>query len=1269
MATYLTPDSPLSTFENDSEGGTLPTSRNRMWRIAADTGGTFTDCHGIAPDGHEHRVKVLSTGCLRATIREIIEPRTLVLQGRRDVSADFFSGFIVRPVSAAQQEVRVQRSQERDNDTMLELDVRDSAALNLFHAGAAVELTTGEAAPVLGARLLTSTAPGAEFPPVHFRLATTRATNALLERKGSRVAFFITAGFGDLLLIGDQRRRHLFALKHEPREVHYDTVCEVHERLGATGKAITTLDVEALRAAAMPCVQHGITTAAVSLLHSDVNPAHEQQVRDVLLQCGFTHVSLSSELAPFIRILPRAQSAVVNAYLTGPVSQFITDVSSPLPQDGSSTLLMMTSAAGLEPASSIKPKDLLLSGPAAGVLGALHAAQRLGFTRIITFDMGGTSTDVARLDGAAGYRFTQTVGGITLLSPSVAIETVAAGGGSICAWTPQGLTVGPQSAGSDPGPACYGKGGPLTVTDVNLLMGRFDPARAPIPLSRESAEVRLTELLHTVNAEAHRGLSREELLKQLLALATEHMADAIRKISVLEGYRPSDYALLAFGGAGPQHACDVAENLGITTILAPHHAGILSAVGLQEALPERFAEKQVLRLLEEISPEVPTLLQELRASAETQLASVPSQAHLPHTSSPHTTATFRQIAELRLKGQETPLQIEFEDPKTLHRTFAQRYTHLFGYTPPAGKPVELVSLRVIARAATNEDLPPLDRKTTSEVNGPQLVQDAFSTLVISHGWSGTDHPGAGWILRKATTSGAGAPSGDEKSIPPDLMRHRFTSIVEDMGALLRRTALSTNIRERLDFSCALLDAEGRLVVSAPHIPVHLGALGVCVREVMKVCELREGDTIITNHPAFGGSHLPDVTLITPVHDDEHRLLGIVANRAHHAEIGGKSPGSMPANATSLVEEGVVIPPMILRRDGVVNLDSMRALLTQAPYPTRGIEDNLADLQAQLAANLLGTDRLRELARVADTNEAMHWLLRESRLLMRRFLDSIPEGSAEESLDDGHLIRVALRKKSERLQLDFTGTSGQHPANLNATPAILRSTVLYVLRLALQEDLPLNEGLLEDVDTILPEGSFLSPIFTDDPAQCPAVVGGNTEVSQRVVDTLLKALKLQASSQGTMNNFLFGNARFGYYETLCGGTGAGPGFHGSDAMHSHMTNTAITDPEIIERRYPVRLRQFAIRRESGGKGEWNGGNGILREVEFLEPLTISLLTQHRKVAPYGVDGGGAGVCGKQTLVHAEGTEEELPSSVTRDVHAGDRLRIETPGGGAWGGVAH
>lgn len=1221
------------------------------WKIAADTGGTFTDCHALTPAGEERRVKVLSSGILRARV-ERWDEQVAVLAQTWQMQDGFFNGWTLRTASDAGDSSIIRRS--RVHKERLQLEFYETP--HQTPPGSLVELTSGEAAPVVGARLLTGTQLGRSFPPLQFRLATTRATNALLERKGTPVAFFVTRGFADLLRIGDQRRPQLFALHHAPQEVHYAAVCEVKERLAAAGSVITGLDEAALRARALELVQSGLVTAAVSLLHSDIQPAHELAVEKILRECGFQHVSLSSRLAPFIRILPRAQSAVANAYLTGPVEQFIRDVAPPI-AEGQDTvpLSLMTSAAALEPSATIQPKDLLLSGPAAGALGALHAAQRLGFTRIITFDMGGTSTDVARLDGAVAYRFTQTVGGITLLSPSVAIETVAAGGGSICHLTPQGLAVGPQSAGSDPGPACYGKGGPLAITDVNLLLGRFDPARAPIPLSLEAAEARLQELLAATNAQKPTPLTREELLHQLLALATERMADAIRKISVLEGYDPAEYALLAFGGAGPQHACDVAARLGMTTVLAPHHAGILSAVGLQEALPEKFAEKQVLQPLEVISLSLPGLLAGLAAEA---------QSALPEGG---IGSTIRQLAELRLRGQDTPLQIEFVDSSNLARDFAARYTHLFGYAPPSTKPVELVSVRVIATSAAPATATAADAANLPEpVKGPLLVQDAFSTLLVAPGWTAQDHPALGWVLKQEEAQKGSTPA----SIPSDLFRHRFSGIVEDMGALLRRTALSTNIRERLDYSCALLSPEGRLVVSAPHIPVHLGALGVCVREVLKVCPVQPGDTLITNHPAYGGSHLPDVTLITPVFDASSNLLGFVANRAHHAEIGGLSPGSMPANARTLPEEGVVIFPQYLRRGGEVLWEEIRSLLTTAPHPTRSVEDNLADLQAQLAANLLGAERLLRLipegAAPAILPQQMQSILDQSSHIMRAFLDRIPAGEAEEPLDDGRLIHVRLSQEDGRLRLDFSGSGSQHPGNLNATPAIVSSAVLYVLRLVLQEDLPLNEGLLEDVDIILPEGSFLNPNFNDNPP--PAVVGGNTEVSQRVVDTLLKALGIQACSQGTMNNFLFGNARFGYYETLCGGTGASEGHPGSSALHSHMTNTAITDVEVIERRYPVRLHQFAIRSGSGGQGIHPGGDGVVREFEFLEPLTVSVLTQHRVTAPYGLRGGGPGSCGRQTLVPADGRAPEiLPSSATFNVQPGDRTIMETPGGGGWGGV--
>jgi 5-oxoprolinase (ATP-hydrolysing) len=1216
-----------------------------MWRIAADTGGTFTDCHAISPEGSEHRAKVLSSGCLRAIAHPTGNHHTIRLSEHWNQPEAFFRGFTLRCLTASGSSHTIVDSKLEGQYTLVEID----PPTTIEAEGALVELASNEAAPVLAARLITHTPLDQPFPKIDFRLATTRATNALLERKGTDVVLFITQGLADLLIIGDQRRQDLFALQHTPRHVHYKEVCEVNARLSADGQVLVPLDENAILESARGIIARGIHCAAVALLHSDINPSQENRIRQLLLQAGFQHVSLSSELAPFIKILPRTQSAVANAYLTGPVNQFIRDVESPL--SAGSTLHLMTSAASLEPASSIHPKDLLLSGPAAGALGALNAARDLGYSKIITFDMGGTSTDVARLDGVVSYRFHQNVGGLTLLSPSVSIETVAAGGGSICSWTPSGLAVGPHSAGSDPGPACYGKGGPLTVTDVNLLLDRFDANRAPIPLQRAAARSRLVELQGQIRKQSGREMSESELLHALLALANQHMADAIRKISVLEGYDPSDYALLAFGGAGPQHACDLATSLGMSTILIPHHAGILSAVGLQQASAERFAQRQILQPLDQIQPELPLILSDLSHDAAKQLLTLTRNDETP---------ILRSIAELRLVGQDTPLQIEFNDPASLQEDFRQRYQNLFGYPSPATKKIELVSLRVIATATAIFGMG-TPSAPTQTIQGPDLIQDGFSTLVITSDWQAQQHPPLGWMLHRHPATHT-SPTSHHPSI--DLLRHRLHGIVEDMGALLRRTALSTNIRERLDFSCALLTPEGTLITSAPHIPVHLGALGVCVRTVLQQHPPQPGDTFITNHPAYGGSHLPDVTLITPVFDQQNQLIGIIANRAHHAEIGGLSPGSMPANATTLEQEGVIIPPMPIVRQGQPQFDLVRQRLVQATYPTRAIEDNLADLHAQLAANRLGAERLIKLHHESpDLPQSMQNILAESRRVMQQFIPNLATGSAEEYLDDGSKICVSITSNPTSISIDFTGTSSQHSGNLNATPAIVHSAILYVLRLALQQNLPLNEGLLTDVQIHLPAGSLLNPNFNTSPL--PAVVGGNVEISQRVVDTLIKALNLQACSQGTMNNFLFGNDQFGYYETICGGTGAGPGYHGSDACHSHMTNTAITDPEVLERRYPVRLHRFAIRPHSGGNGRWNGGNGVIREIEWLAPLTVSLLTQHRTTSPYGKEGGQNGQSGQQFLVSPHRPPQALPSSITFNVEPQDRLIIETPGGGGWG----
>ncbi len=1182
------------------------------WRIAADTGGTFTDCHAIDPEGREFRCKVLSTGHLRATWQDNR------LCGLPELRSGLLCGFSVR--SLTHPESRTIISHGENGCVTL-----DSPPPSEWQNGILLELFTGEEAPVLGARILTHTPLGFAFPQMQFRLATTRATNALLERKGSRVALFITQGFGDLLQIGDQRRSDLFALRHASRPIFHELACEVPERISIDGTVLTPLNEAVVSACANDALSKGINTAAVCLMHGHAHPAHELRIGDILRECGFKHVVLSHETAAFAKLLSRAQSTVADAYLHAPVQSFLHSIRTISP-----AMQVMTSSGGLKAADDIRPKDMLLSGPAGGAIGAANFARRLGFGQIITLDMGGTSTDVARIAERPGYRFTQEVAGMKLLAPSIHIETVASGGGSICRMTHQGLAVGPESAGSNPGPACYGKGGPLTITDVNLLLGRFDANKAPIPLDLKAAQQRLSEL----HAQTDGSLSEEQLLLALLRLAIEHMTDAIRRISIGEGYDPADHVLLAFGGAGPQHACAIAENLGIRTILVPKHAGILSAVGLQEAIAERIDEKEYRMPLEDF---------------------------LSHAAdSSDTSNNITRIAELRLYGQDLPLQVEYQNAHDLPQLYIQSYLRLFGYPPPDNRTIELVSLRSIlresAQAPTSGALPNSSPLSPT----PTLIQDTFSTLVVAPGWSVDHIPDHGHVLRRDSTTTSTA------TLHHDLLRHRFNAIVTDMGALLCRTAISTNIRERLDFSCALLDPLGRLLSSAPHIPVHLGALGECVRTVANTIAMKPGDTIITNHPAFGGSHLPDVTLITPVFDSA-RLIGYIANRAHHAEIGGITPGSMPAHAMRLIEEGVVIAPQHLICAGKSCFDEISRLLTSAPHPTRNLADNLADLHAQLAANLQGAERLKALA--SDSlSENMQSILDHSGEVMRAQTERFGEkASAIGKLDDGRQIAVSITKTrtgcNASLRIDFTGTSSVHPHNLNATPAIVRSAILYVMRLWLQEDLPLNEGLMEPLEIILPV-SMLNPVFTGDSANDPAVVGGNVEVSQRLVDTLIQALDLQACSQGTMNNFLFGGVDFGYYETIGGGSGAGEGYNGSHALHTHMTNTAITDPEILESRYPVRLCQFAIRHGSGGDGKWRGGDGLVREFQFLQPLTVSMLTQHRIEAPYGLHGGQSAQKGRQRLIRG-GLEMELEGCASFPVKPGDRVIVETPGGGGFG----
>ncbi len=1248
----------------------------RPWRIRVDTGGTFTDCLAVAPNGAVRRAKVLSTGALRGAVRERLDARHLAVEQRWGACDDLAKGFSFAALGT------------EPVATVIAFDAEASVlafdAPVLVEPGMRFEVRGAEEAPLLAARLVTATPAGRDLPPIEMRLATTRGTNALLERRGARCAFFVTRGFGDLLEIGDQRRPDIFALDIvKPRPLP-EAVVEVAERLAADGSVLEPPDLGAVAAAGRRLVAGGITTAAVALLHSHVNPAHEELVGNVLSGVGFDHVTCSCHLAPLIKLLPRAETAVVEAYLAPVLRGYLDRVGAGL---SGGVLHVLTSAGGLVRDTACRASRMLLSGPAGGVAGAAAAGRRSGFTRIIGFDMGGTSTDVARCDGAFEYRFEHRVGDARLAAPALDIETVASGGGSICDLDPRGLPrVGPGSAGASPGPACYGAGGPLTLTDVNLLLGRLDPDRFEIPIDVAAAEA----ALEAVAAASVPRPPRDEVLLGFLRIADERMAGAIAEVSVRRGHDPADHALVAFGGAGGQHACAVADLLGIRTVLLPADASLLSAAGLGAAVFERFSQRQVLRPLDEVAGVLGLWLDELAATAtaEVRAEGVPAGAM----------ARSRGLVSLRLLGQESSIQVDLVPD--LAAVFARRYRDLYGHAPP-DRPVEVESIRAVVSSSPapeppapagaaphdaaarrravahlggrRQAVPIFEREELlpgAALRGPALVLEAHSAAVIESGWAGMmDGAGALVLRRDGRAAAPGSGSGSGGAAQESLFAHRFETIATRMGLLLERTALSTNVKERLDFSCALLNSAGRLLVNAPHIPVHLGALGACVRAVAGRVNLRDGDVAVTNHPAFGGSHLPDVTVITPVFHGA-TVLGYVASRAHHGEIGGTRPGSMPPSARTLAEEGVVIPPMHLVRGGRSCFGDVERLLAGGPWPSRAIAENLADLRAALAANRHGASALRALAAEhgAEVVAAQMALLedraeRGARAALRRLEPGRREASV--SLDDGSPIRVSIEIGDGAAIVDFTGSAPVHPGNLNATPAIVGSAVIYVLRLVAGAELPLNEGLLRAVRIIVPPG-ILDPCFGDDPARAPAVSGGNVETSQRLVEALLLALGVAAASQGTMNNVVIGNGRFSYYETIGGGAGATPEAPGADAVHTHMTNTRITDPEILEHRYPIRVERFERRRGSGGRGAHRGGDGIVRELRFLEPVSISLLTQHRESGPPGCAGGGAGLPGRQRLLRAAGgAASELRAVDGCEASPGDRLLVETPGGGAWG----
>ncbi|CAN5131594.1 hydantoinase B/oxoprolinase family protein [soil metagenome] len=1272
-----------------------PNPKPTPWKLYIDTGGTFTDCMAVDPDGGEHRCKVLSSSSLRGLVVGGEYSKDVKIKLDQNLPDGFFNGFELLLLDKPETIFYI-TGFDSDSSTLSldrEIDLRGKGNLP-------AELRSPEEAPILGARMITKTPINQEFPPMHMRLSTTKGTNALLERGGAKTLFLITEGFRDLLHIKNQQRPDLFALDIRKAKPFYHHIVEVPERVDAGGNVIKPLNKVVLKRRLEPCLDE-IEAAGICLMNSYKNSDHENQVEEILRELGVEFISKSAVLSPEIKIVPRAVTTDVNAYLTPVMERYLNRISEVI--QGHS-LRVMSSGGNLVEADHYRPKDGLLSGPAGGVIGAAAIGKRTGYEKIISFDMGGTSTDVARYDGATDYVYEHSVGDATLTAPAVEIETVAAGGGSICGFDGQSLTVGPESAGADPGPACYGRGGPLTITDVNLLSGRLHPENFHISIIPEAAELRLEEI-----RDATEGISRGQILEGFIDIANERMAQAIRKISIQKGFDPSEYAMVAFGGAGAQHALAIAQKLNLEKVLVPSDAGLLSAYGLRQARLEQIATRQVLKSLADVQSDLPGWFDELIAEARSGLLDQGMQEEQIENNN--------QNLFLRIKGQDTSLEIEFKKHGNVEKRFKKAYETQYGHWLEDREiEVEAIRVKVSENSSgeggyssdeindeSNSEIfeIPLDHspprnnrdrqgeiysreslKPGTKLTGPALILDPHSTTVIEKGWEGVLLEDGTWLMeREKNLQGFSAENIDDKKLEESrseainlqLYTNRFRSVADQMGEMLRKTAMSVNIKERLDFSCALLDASGYLVVNAPHIPVHLGAMGTCVRTLIDYLkkediEFEEGDIIVTNHPGLGGSHLPDVTVVTPVFFEDQRI-GFAASRAHHAEIGGKRPGSMPPDAENLAEEGVVIPPTFIARGGKFNWETIRKLLRDNRWPSRSPEENMADLQAAVAANHRGAEELKKIAWKYGASEVTTYMKKLKKYAsgrMRTTLNNVTDGEyrAVEEMDDGSGLVVSCKVNGDSVSIDFTGTSGVHPGNLNANPSIVNSVVMYVLRLMVDEPLPLNDGLLEPVKLTIP-GGMLNPEFPGDPTECPAVVGGNIETSQRLVDTLLKAFELSACSYGTMNNVLFGNKTFGYYETVAGGTGAGDGFHGADAVHQHMTNTRATDPEILEHRYPVRLDRYAIREGSGGRGKWNGGNGLIRELTFLEPVSLSVLAQHRVVPPYGIHGGEQGKTGKHWIKRQDGSIQELKWRDGADLQAGDGFLLHTPGGGGWG----
>ncbi len=1123
------------------------------------------------------------------------------------------------------------------------------------------------------------------------KMGTTVATNALLERKGARTLLVVDAGFADLLTIGNQARPRLFDLAIRLPAPLHAAVEEIGGRIDAAGNTLVPLDEDAVRAM---FARHAgeYEAVAIALTHAWAFPETERRVAALARAAGFAQVSASHDVSPLTGLVARGRTTVVDAYLSPVLRRYVDRVAGAL---GETPLAFMQSSGGLADASAFQGKDAILSGPAGGVVAAARTAEAAGVDRVIGFDMGGTSTDVMLYAGQFERAFDTEVAGVELRVPMMAIETIAAGGGSILHFDGARYRVGPDSAGANPGPASYRRGGPLTITDANVFVGKIQPGHFPAifgpdgdqPLDRDTVAARFADLAAEIAAATGRAQEPRDVAEGFLTVAVANMAGAIKRVALERGEDVTRFALQCFGGAGGQHACKVAETLGMRTVLIHPFAGVLSAYGMGLADRAAMRQRSLERALDAaLLPEIAALAETLGDDAVRELDDA---------------AARREVSVgLRYAGTDTALPVPVGALAEMRAAFETAHRARFGFVSPdraivaesviveaivPGTPVAMpvlaprvgdtpAPLGTIALWSGGREhrAPVHDRdalRPGDRITGPALIREPIATTVVEPGWR-LEVGSAGELLLHHAAAAALATRDDPALVDPvqlELFNAQFMGIAERMGVVLRNTSSSVNMKERLDFSCALFDAEGNLIANAPHVPVHLGAMGESVRAVIasRAGTLKPGDAVALNNPFNGGTHLPDVTVISPVFDAAgQHIRFFVANRGHHADIGGLTPGSTPPTSRTLEEEGVVIDDFLLVDGGELREAEFRALLAGARWPARSPDVNVADIKAQLAANETGIVELRALVAArgwAMVSGYMGHVMANAEESIRRVITRLSDGSFDYPMDDGARIavKVTVDHASRAATIDFTGTSAASAGNFNAPPAVTRAVVLYAFRCLVGEDLPLNEGCLAPLTIVMPEGSFLSP------PPGSAVVAGNTEVSQAVCNALLGALGAEAASQGTMNNFLFGNDRFQYYETICGGSGAGPDFDGASAVHTHMTNTRITDPEILELRYPVRLDTFAIRRGSGGAGRQHGGDGAVRAITALEPMTVTIVASRRTVAPFGLAGGADGAKGAQWVERHSGARDILGGRAEVALEAGDRFVIETPGGGGYG----